>query len=174
MKDRDHYNERAAWMQGALNESKKDLKSLTDERDKLKKDLEAAESDVAEFSKRFNLANQAQKIMAKALSEANLDEANAQREGLLDKIFQLKEVAESLRNENLNLKENTDEAVKVGVENFKSRFQFTSDYENLQDFFVNFEAGHVLTEVKGLYPNFDLSAIEADYPTPKEVDDGAG
>ncbi|KAL2538433.1 hypothetical protein Fot_19824 [Forsythia ovata] len=72
--------------EGTLNESKKDLKPLTEERDKLKKDLETAESDVAEFSKRFALANQAQEIMAKALSEAN-----AQRESLMGRITQLEE-----------------------------------------------------------------------------------
>ncbi|KAL2529696.1 hypothetical protein Fot_22297 [Forsythia ovata] len=171
---------------GVLNESKNDLKPLTGERDKLKKDLEVAKSDVAEFSKRFDLANQTQEIMAKVLAEANaqreslmemitqLEEANAQREGLLDKIYQLEEVAESLRSENFSLKENTDEAVKAGVENFRSQFEFTSDYENLQAFFVNFRAQQVLAEVKGLHLNLDLSAIELDYPTPKEVKDGAG
>ncbi|KAL2529664.1 hypothetical protein Fot_22265 [Forsythia ovata] len=171
---------------GVLNESKNDLKPLTEERDKLKKDLEVAKSDVAEFSKRFDLANQTQEIMAKVLAEPNaqreslmeritqLEEANAQREGLLDKIYQLEEVAESLRSENFSLKENIDEAVKAGVENFRSQFEFTSDYENLQAFFVNFRAQQVLAEVKGLHPNLDFSAIELDYLAPEEVEDGAG
>ncbi|KAL2508980.1 hypothetical protein Fot_32627 [Forsythia ovata] len=163
--------ERAAWVQGALNESKKDLEPLTEERDKLKKDLEAAEFDVVEFSKRFDLANQAQEIMAKALAEANaqrkilmgritqLEQANAQRECLLDNIFQLEEVAESLRSENISLKANTDKAVKAGVENFRSQFEFTSDYENLYAFFVNFGARQVLAKVKGLHPNLDLPLL---------------
>ncbi|KAL2489820.1 hypothetical protein Fot_43112 [Forsythia ovata] len=64
----DHYKERATWLHGALNESKREMSPLIDERDKLKKDLEAAESDVAEFSKRCDLANQAQEITAKALA----------------------------------------------------------------------------------------------------------
>ncbi|KAL2502282.1 hypothetical protein Fot_36130 [Forsythia ovata] len=184
MKDQDHYKERAAWLHGALNESKKDLKPLTDERDKLKKDLEAVESDMAEFSNRFDLANQAQKITAKALAEANaqmesltgritqLEEANAQRERLLDNIFHLEEVAESLRSENLILKTNTEEAVKVEVENFRSRFKFTLNYKNLQAFFVYFGAQQVLAKVKELHPNLELSAIETDYPSPEEVEDG--
>ncbi|KAL2538425.1 hypothetical protein Fot_19816 [Forsythia ovata] len=124
--------------------------------------------------------------MAKALSEANaqreslmgritqLEEANAQREGLLDKIFQLEDVAESLRSENLSLKANTDEAVKTGVENFRSQFEFTSDYENFQAFFVNCGAPQVLAEVKGLHPNLDLSTIEVDYLAAEEFKDGAG
>ncbi|KAL2488709.1 Uncharacterized protein Fot_42001 [Forsythia ovata] len=45
-----------------------------------------------------------------------LEEANSQREGLLDKNFQLEEVVESLRSENLGLKANTEEAVKAGME----------------------------------------------------------
>ncbi|KAL2528744.1 hypothetical protein Fot_21345 [Forsythia ovata] len=63
-KDRDHYKERAAWLQGAINESRNDLKPLTGW-DKLKKDLEAVESNVAEFSKRFDLANQPRKLWPK-------------------------------------------------------------------------------------------------------------
>ncbi|KAL2549741.1 hypothetical protein Fot_11271 [Forsythia ovata] len=75
-----------------------------------------------------------------------LEEAIAQRDGLLDKIGQLEEVAESLMSENLSLKENTEEVVKAGV----------------------------LTKVKELYPNLDLSTIEADYPSPEEAEDGVG
>ncbi|KAL2538373.1 hypothetical protein Fot_19764 [Forsythia ovata] len=88
-----------------------------------------------------------------------LEEANAQIEGLLDKICQLEEVVESLKSENLSLKANTEEAVKVGVENFRSQFEFTSDYENHQAFFVNFGARHVLTKVKELYPSLDSSLL---------------
>ncbi|KAL2545329.1 hypothetical protein Fot_14562 [Forsythia ovata] len=162
------------------------MRLLTDDKDKLKADLAAAESDVAEFSKKFDLANQAQEITTQALAEANvqkkslarrptqLEEAIAQRDGLLDKIGQLKDVVESLRSENLSLKANTEEAVKVGVENFRSQLEFTSDYENLQTFFVNFGARQVLTRVKELYPNLDLSTIEVDYPSLEEAKDSAG
>ncbi|KAL2545192.1 hypothetical protein Fot_14425 [Forsythia ovata] len=138
-----------------------------------------------EFSKRFDLAKQAQEVTAKALAYANaqresmmekitqLEEANAQRDGLLDKIGQLDEVAESLKSENLSLKEHTDDVVKAGVENFRSQFEFTPYYENLQAFFVNFGARQVLTEVKELHPNLDLSIIEANYPSLEEAEDGA-
>ncbi|KAL2508736.1 hypothetical protein Fot_32383 [Forsythia ovata] len=102
-----------------------------------------------------------------------LEEANAQKEELLDKICQLEEVAESLRSGNLSLKENTEEAVKAVVENFRSQFDFTSNYENLQAFFVNFRARQVLTKVKELHPNLDLSTIEVNYQAPEEVEDSA-
>ncbi|KAL2558981.1 hypothetical protein Fot_03720 [Forsythia ovata] len=102
------------------------------------------------------------------------EEANAQRDGLLDKICQLEEVAESLRSENLGLKENTEEAVKAGVDNFRSQFEFTPDYENLQAFFVSYGARQVLTEVKELHLDLDLSPIEVDYPFPEEARDGSG
>ncbi|KAL2502396.1 hypothetical protein Fot_36244 [Forsythia ovata] len=108
------------------------MRLLTEEKDKLKADLSAAKSNVAEFLK-----------------------------------SQLEELTESLRSKNLSHKANTEEVVKAGVENFRSQFEFTSDYENLQAFFV-------LTEVKELHPNVDLSTIEVDYPTPEEVEDGAG
>ncbi|KAL2553956.1 hypothetical protein Fot_07575 [Forsythia ovata] len=123
-------------------------------------DLETTEFDVAEFSKRFDLANQAHEITTKALAEDNaqkeslmgrttqLEKANAQRDGLLDKIGQLKEVAESLRSENLSLKANTEDALKAG-------------------------GRQVLTEVKELYPNLDLSTIKVNYPSSKEAEDGA-
>ncbi|KAL2558564.1 hypothetical protein Fot_03303 [Forsythia ovata] len=162
------------------------MRLLTEEKDKLKTDLSAAECDVVEFLKRSDLANQVQEITAKDLEESNvqrtslmeritqLEEANAQRERLLDKIYQLEEVAESLRSENLSLKANTEEAVKAEVEDFTSQFEFTSDYENLQTFFVNFRARQELTEVKKLYSNLDLSTIEAGYPSPEEVKDGIG
>ncbi|KAL2553916.1 uncharacterized protein Fot_07535 [Forsythia ovata] len=145
------------------------MRPLTDESDRLKKDLEIVESDVAVFSKRCDLANQAQEITAKVLAEAN-----AHRERLIDKIVQLEETVEcyDLKSENFNLKSETDEEVKARVENFKSQFKFTSDYENLQTFFVNFGARQALAEVKELYPNLDLFAIEVDYPAPEEVEDG--
>ncbi|KAL2479484.1 hypothetical protein Adt_32450 [Abeliophyllum distichum] len=132
------------------------------------------------------LIEEAQEITAQALAEANaqresligritqLEEANAQREELLDKICQLDKVAESLRSENISLNANTEEAVKARVENFRSQFEFTPDYENLQAFFVNFGARQVLTEVKELHPNLDLSTIEVDYPSPEEAEDGTG
>ncbi|KAL2493675.1 hypothetical protein Fot_37432 [Forsythia ovata] len=77
---------------------------------------------------------------------------------------------DELGGENLKLKSETEE-VKAGVEEFINQFEFTSDYENLQDFFVNFGAQHVLTEVKALYPKLDLFAIEAIYPAPEEAED---
>ncbi|KAL2557670.1 hypothetical protein Fot_02409 [Forsythia ovata] len=184
--DRDHFKEQTSWLQEVLNESKNEMRHLVDERDKLKTDLATAQSDVVEFLKRFDLANRDQDITAQALAEANaqmeslmgritqLDEANAQRDRLLDKICQLEEVAESLRSDNLSLKVNTEEAVKAGVKNFRSQFKFTPNYENFQAFFVNFGAQQVLTEVKELHPNLDLSTIKVDYPSPEEDEDGVG
>ncbi|KAL2501355.1 uncharacterized protein Fot_35203 [Forsythia ovata] len=135
------------------------MRLLTDEMDNLKKDLEAAESDVTEFSKRSDLANQAQEITAKALAKAN-----AQRERLIDKIAQLDEATEQQS-------ETEVQSVKAGVEDFKNQFEFTLDYENLQAFFVNFGAQQVLAALKGLHPNLDIFAIEADYLAPKEAED---
>ncbi|KAL2488996.1 Uncharacterized protein Fot_42288 [Forsythia ovata] len=100
-----------------------------------------------------------------------LEEANVQREGLLDKFWQLKEVTESLISDNLSLKADTKEAVKVEVENFRSQFMFTAHYKNFQTFFVNFETRQVLTEVKGLHPNLDIFSIETDYSVPEETED---
>ncbi|KAL2457212.1 hypothetical protein Fot_56408 [Forsythia ovata] len=103
---------------------------------------------MADFSKRFDLANQAQEIAAKALVETN-----AQKESLMGRrITQLEE---------------------ANAQRDGSQFEFTSDYENLQAFFVNFGARQVLTEVKELHPNLDLSTIESNYPSPKEVEDDA-
>ncbi|KAL2558596.1 axoneme-associated protein [Forsythia ovata] len=166
------------------------MRPMIDERDKLKKDLEVAKFDVAEFSKRCNLANQAQKITAKAFDKANtqregvmdritqLEEANAQRKRLMDKIAQLEKMVESLRakcydlnGENLSLKSETDEAVKAIVEDFRSHFEFTPNYENFQTFYINFGARQVLTKVNELYPNLDLSTIEVDYPALEEAKD---
>ncbi|KAL2553342.1 hypothetical protein Fot_06961 [Forsythia ovata] len=158
IKDRDRLQEWATWLQGALHESKKKIRFLIEEKDKLKADLSTTECDVAKFSKRIT----------------QLEKVNAQRDGLLDKIGQLEEVTKTLKSENLSLKVNTEEAVKVGVEDFRSQFEFTSNYENLQAFFINYGAQQVLTEVKELHPNLDFSTIEADYPTPKEVKDGVG
>ncbi|KAL2558563.1 Uncharacterized protein Fot_03302 [Forsythia ovata] len=140
------------------------MRLLTEEKDKLKVDLSATECNVAEFSKRSDLANQAQEITAKALEE----------DGLLDKICQLEEVAESLRSDNLSLKANTEKAVKAGIEDFRRQFKFTSDYENLHAFFVNFGTRQALTEVKEHHLDLDLSTTEANYPSPEEVEDGLG
>ncbi|KAL2514782.1 uncharacterized protein Fot_28753 [Forsythia ovata] len=147
------------------------MRLLTNERDKLKNDLEAVESDVAEFSKRCDLSNQAQEITAKVLAKAN-----AQREGLIDKIDQLEETTESLRAEcynlrgkNLKLKSVTEEAEIAKVENFRNQFEFTPYYENLQAFFVNFGARQVLAELKEQHPTLDLSAVEDNYPAPEDV-----
>ncbi|KAL2478596.1 hypothetical protein Fot_47610 [Forsythia ovata] len=82
-------------------------------------------------------------------------------------------MSESLSSENLSLKADTKKAVKAGVENFRSQFEFTLDYKNLQAFFVNFEVRQVRAEVKELHPNLDLSTIEVDYPASKEAENGA-
>ncbi|KAL2512864.1 hypothetical protein Adt_18464 [Abeliophyllum distichum] len=123
--------------------------------------------------------------MVKALAEANtqrhglkdriaqLEEANVEKKRLLEMIVQLEEVVESLRSENLSLKFETEEVMKVGVEDFRSHFKFTPDYEILQAFFVNFGARQVLSEAKKLYPNLDLYTIGANYPALEEAKDGA-
>ncbi|KAL2520454.1 Uncharacterized protein Fot_24377 [Forsythia ovata] len=141
IKDRDHFQERATWLQGSLNESKNEEKLLAEERDKLKKDLQNAESDVAKFSKRYDHATHAQAVTAKAL-----EEANNQRKGLVDKVAKFEDALDSLKVEcsalkeaNLKLEKGTEEMVKAGVENFRNQFEFTHDYENLQAFFVNFK-----------------------------------
>ncbi|KAL2508782.1 putative abhydrolase domain-containing protein [Forsythia ovata] len=127
--------------------------------DKLKADLQNAESNVGEFSKRYDHATRAQ------------EESNAQKKGLVDKVAELKNSLDSLKaensslkDENLKLEKSTDEEVKAGIENFINQFEFTQDYENLQAFFVNFGARQVLSELMELHPNLDLSHIEADYP----------
>ncbi|KAL2520428.1 Uncharacterized protein Fot_24351 [Forsythia ovata] len=171
IKDRDHFQERATWLQGSLNGSKNEEKLLAEERDKLKKDLQNAESDVAKFSKRYDHATHAKAVTAKAL-----EEANNQRKGLVDKVAKFEDALDSLKVEcsalkeaNLKLEKGTEEMVKAGVENFRNQFEFTHDYENLQAFFVNFRARQVLSKLKELHPNPDLSEFEADYPAPREV-----
>ncbi|KAL2493711.1 hypothetical protein Fot_37468 [Forsythia ovata] len=81
IKDRDHFKEWTNWLHGALNKANKELMPLIDALDKLMKDVEAVESDMVEFSKRCDLANQAQEITAKALAVANV-----QMDELIDKI----------------------------------------------------------------------------------------
>ncbi|KAL2525979.1 Uncharacterized protein Adt_11033 [Abeliophyllum distichum] len=142
---------------GILNKSKREIRLLTDERDKLKTDLATTESDVAMFSKMSDLANQAQEVTVQALAEAN----------------KLRSEIDELDGENLKLKLETEEAVKVGVEEFKNQFEFTPYYENLQAFFVNFGARQVLAKVKELHLNLDLSVIETDYQALEEAEDGA-
>ncbi|KAL2553746.1 hypothetical protein Fot_07365 [Forsythia ovata] len=140
--------------EGALNESKKDQKPLIVKRDQLRTWRQRSSTWLS-FPRGLT-----HEITTKALAEDNaqkeslmgrttqLEKANAQRDGLLDKIGQLKEVAESLRSENLSLKANTEDALKAG-------------------------GRQVLTEVKELYPNLDLSTIKVNYPSSKEAEDGA-
>ncbi|KAL2520854.1 hypothetical protein Fot_24777 [Forsythia ovata] len=90
---------------------------------------------------------------------AQLEEANAQRDRLMDKIAQLEETGETLRaecydlnGENPSLKSGTDEVVKAEVEYFRSHFEFTPDYENLQIFFVNFGGSEGVDQCEGSLP----------------------
>ncbi|KAL2551685.1 hypothetical protein Fot_05304 [Forsythia ovata] len=99
IKDRDRFKEHTSWLQRVLIESKKEMRLLFEERDKLKADLASVESDVAEFLKKTDLANQAQKVTAQALVEAYV-----QQNALIDKIVQLEETAECLRAERYDLK----------------------------------------------------------------------
>ncbi|KAL2552478.1 hypothetical protein Fot_06097 [Forsythia ovata] len=133
----------------------KEVRTLLEDNERLKADLASFE------------------ITTKVLAEAN-----TQRDGLVDKIAHLDETAESLRvecsdlkGENLKLNSETEEAVKAGVENFRNQFEFTTNYENLQAFFVNFGAQQVLSELKEQHPNLDLSTIEIDYTTPDEAEE---
>ncbi|KAL2552436.1 hypothetical protein Fot_06055 [Forsythia ovata] len=105
-----------------------------------------------------------------------LAEANTQRDGLVDKIAHLDETAKSLRvecfdlnGENLKLNSETEEVVKVEVENFRNQFEFTTKYENLQAFFVDFGAQQVLSKLKEQHPNLDFSTIEIAYTAPDEA-----
>ncbi|KAL2508376.1 hypothetical protein Fot_32023 [Forsythia ovata] len=112
---------------------KKEVKTLKEDQENLKMDLASSEAHVAEFSKKNDHTNQAQEVSAKALAEAN-----SLRDGLVDKIAHLDKTVEnfkaecsSLKEENLKLEKGTEETVKVGVENFRNQFEFTSNYENL-------------------------------------------
>ncbi|KAL2554071.1 hypothetical protein Fot_07690 [Forsythia ovata] len=134
---------------------------LNDERDKLKANLAAAESVVAEFSKRSDLANQAQEVTAQAFAEAN-----AQRDVLIDKIAQLEETAECMRAEGYDLK-GKNQKLRSEIDKLKG--------ENLKLKSETKEAvkSEILTEVKELYPNLDLSTIEVHYLGHEEAKDGA-
>ncbi|KAL2555528.1 Uncharacterized protein Fot_00267 [Forsythia ovata] len=175
IKDLDYFKELSSWLQVSLKESKKELRVVTDQRDKLKEDLQNAEFDVAEFSKRYDNAAQSQLVTSKAL-----EEVNDHKRGLIEKVAELENALDSLKVENSGLKEeklglerNTEDAVKAGVENFRNQFEFTQDYENLQAFFVNFGARQVLAELKELHPSLDLSALKSEYPAPEEADEEA-
>ncbi|KAL2557825.1 Uncharacterized protein Fot_02564 [Forsythia ovata] len=93
-------------------------------------------------------------------------------------IAQLEKAVENLKIEcsglkeaNLKLDEGTEEVVKAGVEIFRNQFDFTSDYENIQSFFVNFGSRQVLSKLKELHPTIDISSIEEDYPAPEDAED---
>ncbi|KAL2552761.1 Uncharacterized protein Fot_06380 [Forsythia ovata] len=86
--------------EGYLNESKKEPRALTDDRDKLKKDLVNSKANVAEFSKKYNHANQANELTAKAL-----EEANNLKKGLVYKIARLENTLDFLKAECSELKE---------------------------------------------------------------------
>ncbi|KAL2502577.1 Uncharacterized protein Fot_36425 [Forsythia ovata] len=118
--------------------------------DKLKKDMQNAESDVAEFSKTYD--------------HPGLGRGQQTEEGT---------ECSSLKEANLKLEKGTEDAVKAGVEIFRNQFEFTQDYENLQAFFVNFGARQVLSKLKEQHPTLVLSAIEADYPIHEEAGEEA-
>ncbi|KAL2488703.1 Uncharacterized protein Fot_41995 [Forsythia ovata] len=116
--------------EGSINKSKKELRNVTEERDKLKKDLQNTESDVAEILKRYDNATQAQLVTSKAL-----EEVNDQKMGLIEKVAELEITMDSLKaeisglkEEKLRLERSTEVAVKAGVENFRNQFEFTQDY----------------------------------------------
>ncbi|KAL2494755.1 uncharacterized protein Fot_38512 [Forsythia ovata] len=175
IKDRDHFQDQVTWLQGSLFKLKNELKILAEDRDKLRVDLASSEVDLAEFLMKYNHTNHAQEVTAKAL-----EDANSQRDGMVEKMAQLENAKELLKTECSSLKEknhklerNTEEKVKAGVENFLNHFEFTRDYENLQFFFVNFGARQVLAELKKLHPTVNILSIEADYPTPTDDGDAA-
>ncbi|KAL2501372.1 Intermediate filament [Forsythia ovata] len=139
IKDRNHFQERATWLQGSLNELKTELRLLTDEKDKLKVDLQNAESDVVEFSKRYDHATRAQEVITKAL-----EESNDQKKELVGKVAELENALDSLKAEcsgwkdtNLKMEKGTEDRMKA-----------------------------ILKEI---YPTLDLSAIEADYPASEDA-----
>ncbi|KAL2494926.1 hypothetical protein Fot_38683 [Forsythia ovata] len=86
----------------------------------LRIDLASSEVDVAEFLKKYDHANHAQEVTAKALADAN-----SQRDRLVEKMAQLEDAREllkakcsSLKEKNHELEQNTDEEIKAGMENF--------------------------------------------------------
>ncbi|KAL2500923.1 hypothetical protein Fot_34771 [Forsythia ovata] len=95
LKDRGYFKERISWLQGLLNESKKGLRLVTEDMDKQKKYLQNADSDVAEFSNRYDHATLAQAVTTKAL-----EEANEQKKGLVEKVVELENAIDFLKAEN--------------------------------------------------------------------------
>ncbi|KAL2494270.1 hypothetical protein Fot_38027 [Forsythia ovata] len=84
------------------------------------------------------------------------EEANEQKKILVDKVVELENALDflkaecsSLKEANLKLIEGTEDAA----------------------FFVNFGTRQVLSELKELHPNLDLSTIEADYLAIEEAED---
>ncbi|KAL2502117.1 Uncharacterized protein Fot_35965 [Forsythia ovata] len=117
IRDRDHFKEQVTWLQGSISVIKKEVKILTEDGEKLKADLVSFEADAAEFSKKYDHANHAQELTAKALAEVN-----SQREGLVEKTAQLEDSLDSakagcssLKEKNLELEWSTEEVAKVGV-----------------------------------------------------------
>ncbi|KAL2501412.1 hypothetical protein Fot_35260 [Forsythia ovata] len=120
IKDWDHFQDQVTWLRESLSELKKEVRTLTEDMDELKPDLARSEDDVAEFLTKYDHANHAQEVTAKALVEAN-SESNE----LVDKIAQFEDAVEALKAECSSLKEknhelerSTEDAVRAGVENF--------------------------------------------------------
>ncbi|KAL2502631.1 Uncharacterized protein Fot_36479 [Forsythia ovata] len=109
--------------------------------DKLKKDMQNAESDVVEFSKTYDHTG----LGRGQQTEEETGQQGAELENALDS---LKTECSSLKEVNLKLEKGTEETVKAGVEIFRNQFEFTQDYENLQAFFVNFGVRKVLSKLK--------------------------
>ncbi|KAL2509101.1 hypothetical protein Fot_32748 [Forsythia ovata] len=89
------------------------IRLLNDERDKLKVDLAAAESDVAEFLKRSDLANQAQEI---AQLEETIEKLRAEDYDLRVENQKLRLEVNKLKGTNLKLKSEAEDVVKAWVE----------------------------------------------------------
>ncbi|KAL2489680.1 Uncharacterized protein Fot_42972 [Forsythia ovata] len=100
IKDQNCHKERATGLQGSLNKSKRELRIVSEERKKLKADLQTDESDVAEFSKRCDCTIRAQELTAKAL-----EEATEHKNRVMEKVAELKNAVDSLKAINSQLKE---------------------------------------------------------------------
>ncbi|KAL2552844.1 hypothetical protein Fot_06463 [Forsythia ovata] len=59
IKDRDYFLDQVTWLQGCISELKKEVRTFSEDNDKFKVDLASSEADVAEFSKKYDHANQA-------------------------------------------------------------------------------------------------------------------
>ncbi|XP_022868626.1 uncharacterized protein LOC111388175 [Olea europaea var. sylvestris] len=134
------------------------LESALAQIEALKKEVYESQCEMASLTKKVEVSNEHQKVIAEALEKANLSLAGAR-----DAYQFLEGQAKWYMSDASVAREEARTAREEAVKEYIANFHTTEEYKSFSSYWRNFAYAEVLERAEELYPNLDLAQLRSEF-----------